>query len=277
VADTKQDVLDMLRELAELVALDEGDPQSFRVRAYESASYGVEGFAGDLKRLPAKEIERIPGVGKSTAAKIRELVDTGKVQKLEELRAKHPPAVVALLRIPGLGPKALRRLREELEVAGLDDLKRVLAEHRLRDLRGFGARSEEKLAAAVARLEAQGAVSRTPISVALPLAERVVAELSRVPGATHASYCGSLRRFCGALRGRRRSPGDSVARARIDLLAGASGVRCRRPYARRPEPAADATGTGRLVEPAMKGEPRGKGRPRRGRALCSSARTCTET
>jgi len=186
----------MLRELAELVILDEGDPQSFRVRAYESASYGVEAYAGDLAKASAKEIEQIPGVGKSTAAKVRELVETGKVQKLEELRARHPAAVVALLRIPGLGPKAIKRLRAELGVASLDDLKRVLAEHQLRSLKGFGPKSEDKLADAVARMDAQGSASRTPISVALPLAERVVAELAQVRGVTHASYCGSLRRFC---------------------------------------------------------------------------------
>ncbi|MEW6268507.1 MAG: helix-hairpin-helix domain-containing protein [Thermodesulfobacteriota bacterium] len=196
MADTKQDVLDMLRELTELVILDEGDPQSFRVRAYESASYGIDAYAGDLARLTAKELEKIPGVGKSTAAKIRELLETGKVRKLEELRAKHPPAIVALTRIQGLGPKAIQRLRGELGVEGLVDLKRVLAEHRLRGLKGFGPRSEEKLAAAVARLEADGGAKRTPVSVALPLAERVVAALSQVPGVTHASYAGSLRRFC---------------------------------------------------------------------------------
>jgi DNA polymerase (family 10) len=56
-------------------------------------------------------------------------------------------------------------------------------------------KSEEKLASAIARLDEQGDVSRTPISVALPLAERILARLREVPGVTHASYCGSLRRF----------------------------------------------------------------------------------
>ena len=90
--------------------------------------------------------------------------------KLEALRAKHPRSVVALLRIQGLGPKALKRLRAELGVESIDDLRAALAEHKLRDLNGFGEKSEEKLAEALARLEAQGAVGRTPISVALPLA-----------------------------------------------------------------------------------------------------------
>ncbi len=92
MADPKQDVIDMLRELAELTMLEEGDPQSFRVRAYESASQGVSGYGGDLAKLSAKELEKLDGVGKSTAAKIRELFENGRVEKLEGLRKKHPPS-----------------------------------------------------------------------------------------------------------------------------------------------------------------------------------------
>jgi len=194
-ADTKQDVLDMLRDLAELTALDEADPQSFRVRAYESAAQAISAQATDLGVLTVKELQQIDGIGKSTAAKIRELLETGKVEKLEALRRKHPPGVVALLRIQGLGPKMLAKLRTELGVASIDDLRHALAEHRVRDLPGLGAKSEEKLARAVQRLAAQGEVGRTPISVALPLAKRIVARMLDVPGVSHAEYGGSLRRF----------------------------------------------------------------------------------
>src|SRR3954470_10301178 len=137
VADTKQDVLDMLHDLAELTILEEGDPNSFRVRAYESAAQSITAQASDLGRLTVAELQKIEGVGKSTADKIRELIETGKVAKLEALRAKHPPAVVALMRLPGLGPKAVARLRAELGVQSLADLRAALAAHRLRDLRGF--------------------------------------------------------------------------------------------------------------------------------------------
>ncbi|HTO08851.1 MAG TPA: DNA polymerase/3'-5' exonuclease PolX [Myxococcota bacterium] len=195
MADTKQDVLDMLRDLAELTLLDEADPNSFRVRAYESAAQAIAAQATDLGKLTVKELQQIEGIGKSTAEKIRELLETGKVAKLETLRRKHPPAVVALLRVQGLGPKALAKLRAELGVASLDDLRRALAEHRVRDLAGFGAKSEEKLAQSLARLAAQGAVGRTPISVALPLAQRIVARMREVPGVTRVEICGSLRRF----------------------------------------------------------------------------------
>ena len=102
MADTKQDVLDMLKELAELTMLDEADPQSFKVRAYESAAHAIEAQATDLGRLTAKDLQQISGIGKSTAGKIRELLDHGKVEKLEELRQKYPPSLVALLRLDGV-------------------------------------------------------------------------------------------------------------------------------------------------------------------------------
>ncbi|HET8936604.1 MAG TPA: DNA polymerase/3'-5' exonuclease PolX [Polyangiales bacterium] len=193
--DIKQDVVDMLRELAELTMLDEGDPQSFRVRAYESAQHGVENYAGDLQNLDAKQLQKIEGVGKSTAEKIRELVEHGRVAKLETLRQAYPPSIVALLNVQGLGPKAVKRLRAELGVESLADLERVVAERKIRELKGFGAKSEEKLAQTLERMRAQNTTARTPVSVALPLAERVVAQLAELSSVSHASYCGSLRRF----------------------------------------------------------------------------------
>jgi DNA polymerase (family 10) len=193
--DSKQDVLDMLRDLAELTMLDEGDPQSFRVRAYESAAQAIATQATDLGKLTAKDLQKIEGIGKSTADKIRELLDTGKVAKLEALRQKHPRSVVALLRIQGLGPKAVARLRAELGVNSVDDLRRAIADHRLQALKGFGTKSEQKLAQTLVRLDEQGSIDRTPISVALPLASRIVARMLEVPGVSHASYAGSLRRF----------------------------------------------------------------------------------
>ncbi len=195
MADTKQDVLDMLRELTELTILEEQNPQSFRVRAYESAAQAIAAQATDLGKLTLKELQKIEGIGKSTAEKIRELLESGKVERVEALRQKHPRAVVALLQIQGLGPKAVARLRSELGVQSLDDLRLALTQNRLRDLRGFGAKSEEKLRQAVERLDEQGALSRTPISIALPHAERIVRHLQEVPGVDQVTYSGSLRRF----------------------------------------------------------------------------------
>src|SRR5688500_5877582 len=193
--DSKQDVLDMLQELTELTLLEEGDPQSFRVRAYENATQAIAAQANDLGVLSLKDLKKIHGIGKSTAEKIRELIETGHVQKVEALRQKYPRSLVALLRLQGVGPKAVRRLQSELGVQSLDELRRAIDEHKLRGLKGFGEKSEEKLRQSIERLERDGVLNRTPISVALPHAERLVGELRQVPGVTHASYCGSLRRF----------------------------------------------------------------------------------
>src|SRR5215468_5380721 len=193
--DTKQDALDMLRELTELTLLDEGDPQSFRVRAYENAAQAIASQANDLGQLSLKDLKKIHGVGQSTAEKVRELFETGTVQKLEALRQKYPAGLVALLKLPGVGPKAVRRLQAELGVQSLDELRRAIDEQRLRALKGFGEKSEHRIREAIARMEREGALSRTSIAIALPHAERLVAELAQVRGVAFAGYCGSLRRF----------------------------------------------------------------------------------
>lgn len=194
MADTKHDVLEMLEELSILTTLDEGDVQSFKVRAYESASRAIESHVGDIDKLTVTELQKLDGIGKSTAGKIRELLETGKVAKLVELREKFPASVVGLMKIPGIGPKAVLKLRAELGINSVDDLRKAISEQKLRGLKGFGAKTEEKLLQTLTRMDANGA-GRTPISVALPLAERMVATLSAMPGVTFAGFCGSLRRF----------------------------------------------------------------------------------
>jgi DNA polymerase (family 10) len=195
MADAKQEALEMLRELAELTILDEGDPQSFRVRAYENATHGIAAHPGDLRGMTVKELQQIENVGKSTAEKVHELFTTGKVAKLEALREKHPPGVVALLGIQGVGPKMVKRLRAELGVASVEDLRAAVAAHRVRDLKGLGEKSEENLARALDRMEGQKPVVRTPIAIALPLATSIADGLRAVAGVSDVCVCGSLRRF----------------------------------------------------------------------------------
>lgn len=185
----------MLYELVKLTSLDEGSPQSFKVRAYENAIAGIESHPGDVTSLTKAELTKIKGVGGSTADKIRELIDTGSVDKIERLRKIYPPAFVELTRIPGLGPKTLKLVRSELGVENLDDLKAALDAQQLRELPGLGKTSEEKIAKAIDRLGLHGKDRRTPIVDALPLARDLTAELAAIEGVTDATWCGSLRRF----------------------------------------------------------------------------------
>lgn len=183
-----------MSELARLTTLDEGSPQSFKVRAYENALHGIEGVSADLGVMTVAELVTIKGVGRSIAEKISELIETGSVGKLEELRAKYPPGFVELAKIPGLGPKTLKRIRAELGVENLDDLRRAVAAHQLRDLPGLGRTSEEKIARAIDRLGLHGKDRRTPIAEARPLAEQLAAELSLIEGVVAVEICGSIRR-----------------------------------------------------------------------------------
>jgi len=185
----------MLAELIRLTALDEGSPQAFKARAYENAMAGIEAHPGDIEGLGKAELTKIKGVGGSTADKIIELGETGKVSKLEALREKYPPRFVELTKIPGLGPKTLRMLRAELGVEDIDSLKEAIDAQRLRALPGLGEKSEEKIARAIDRLGLHGKDRRTPLVEVWGLAQALVGRLASVKGVTAAVPTGSIRRF----------------------------------------------------------------------------------
>lgn len=194
--DLRETVVTLLSELAELTILEEGNPQSFRVRAYENAIPAVRAFEGDLAVASLKELAAAQGIGKGIAQKIHEFCESGRIEKLEALRQKHPPGVVALSRIPGLGPKGVKKLREALNVESVQDLEEAIAHQQLRSLPGFGEKTELKLQAALDRVaRAGGGSERTPVGKALPLAERILHTVRAIPSVTQAEVCGSLRRM----------------------------------------------------------------------------------
>lgn len=192
---SNRDILAMLSELVTLTGLAEGSPQAFKVRAYEKASLGLESDGRELATLSLKELTGITGVGKATASKVLEFVESGSVEKLNVLRKEFPPEFVQLSRIPGLGPKTLMLVRSELGVENVEQLKEAIASQKLRTLPGLGETSEAKIAKAIDRLGLTGKDRRTPIAEALPLAERLVSDLRELPTSVDVEFCGSLRRM----------------------------------------------------------------------------------
>ncbi len=190
-----REVARLLSELALLTELDEGSPQAFRVRAYENAARAVDGLVTEVDSMSESQLIATKGIGKSTAQKIREYLETGKIAKLEKLRGDYPPEYVRLTRIPGLGSKRVAVLHEELGIGSVDDLRRAIDEQALRGIAGFGPKSEEKLIQAIERLGLSGKEQRTPIEHALPIATEVVDALAAVEGVVAVEYAGSLRRF----------------------------------------------------------------------------------
>ena len=195
MAVTNAEIARVLRELTVLLQLEDGSPQSFRVRAYDRGTQAVAELGADAAAMTQAELVAVNGIGKGIAAKIHEYVDTGTIAKLDELRARFPPAFVEMTRIPGLGPKTLALVRSELGVESVEDLKRAVSRQQLRDLPGLGAKTEEKVAKAIERLGMTGKERRTPVGVALAVAREITAELETVPGVAAVQYCGSLRRF----------------------------------------------------------------------------------
>lgn len=192
---TRLEVLRMLAELAKLTEIDEGSSQAFRVRAYENAFHGIEGYPGELTDLDKKELTEIKGVGGSTADKILEFMATGSVAKLVTLREKYPPTFVELTKIPGLGPKTLKLIRAELGVEDIEGLRKAIAAEQLRELPGLGKTSEEKIGKAIERLGLHGKDRRTPLVEALPLARSLTVRISALDSVEAAVPCGSIRRF----------------------------------------------------------------------------------
>ncbi|MBW3561518.1 MAG: DNA polymerase/3'-5' exonuclease PolX [Actinobacteria bacterium] len=188
-------IAQLLHEIAVLTELEEENRGSFRARAYHNAVRALEGETRDVTQLTAEELTAIKGIGKAIAGKIREYAEIGSIAKLEQLRSRFPPGYVELTRIPGLGPKTLSMLRDELGVTTLDGLKEAIAQEKLRDLPGLGAKTEENLARDIERLGLVGKEVRTPIIDALPMARRIVADLAEVPEVQRVEHAGSLRRF----------------------------------------------------------------------------------
>ncbi|MCH5670317.1 DNA polymerase/3'-5' exonuclease PolX [Streptomyces gilvus] len=202
MARSNDEVAALLQEYADLISITGGD--AFRARVYEKAARAVGGHHADVAGLDLKGLQEIPNVGKSIAQKVLEYFGTGSVPAVEELRAKIPAGVRRLTAIPTLGPKKALTVYEELGISSVEELAEAIHQERLRDLKGFGPRTEENILHGIELLRSSG--GRVQLDVAMDLAEDVVGALSEVPGCERCAYAGSLRRV-------RETIGD------IDILA----------------------------------------------------------
>jgi DNA polymerase (family 10) len=139
------DIARRFGEIADLLELEGGN--DFRIRAYRNAADVVEDLQLDLAACIAegRELPKLPGIGTDLAAKIDEICATGTCAALEELRLRFPPGITELLRVPGLGPKRVALLHEKLCIGSIEDLKRAARAGELRELPGFGEKTERRL------------------------------------------------------------------------------------------------------------------------------------
>lgn len=193
----------LLNEYADLLAIN-GD--AFKARAYQKAARAIGDHHTDISSLGEADLRQIPGVGRSIAAKADEYQRTGQITALEDVRATVPAGVRELTQIPGLGPRKALTLHEDLGIASVGELVDAIQQGALRDLKGFGEKTEQNILHGVTLMRQAG--DRTLLGAALELADRIVEVLSAVPGCRACAYAGSLRRM-------RETVGD------IDILAAA--------------------------------------------------------
>lgn len=190
----KATVVKALRDLGLLYQL-KGE-NSFKTRAYDLAADRISGLGGELDALIENGgLEELPNIGASMAAKIKELVTTGKLGALETLKAEFPPTILELLTVPDLGPKKAKALFDTLGVGSLAELEAACREGKVRGLKGFGEKTEHKLLQGIELVKRSSANGRRLLAEVLPLAEEMKTYLAQAPGVQRASLGGSVRRM----------------------------------------------------------------------------------
>ncbi len=187
------DIAALFEEIADRLEIQGANP--FRIRAYRNAARTLGELPREARTLLEKgeDLTRLPGVGADLAAKVREIVTTGRCSLLESLRRELPPAVTELLQIPGLGPKRVKTLYHDLEVQTAEQLYRAARDGRIRALPGFGEKIELNILQAVEAHVNQ--TRRFKLVVAAQYADALTAFLKRVPGVGQVTVAGSFRRM----------------------------------------------------------------------------------
>lgn len=195
-------------EIANLLEIEETNP--FRVRAYRHAARTLRGLGREVGELAARgdDLTRLPGIGKDLAAKIEEMLESGKIKALDKLHKIVPMGVEALLQIPGLGPRRVKRLYHLLGIESVKQLEQAVSDGRVRELPGFGTGIERNILAA---LKAHREIEkRFPRAQVKSTAEAIETYLKQASGVKEVVVAGSYRR-------RRETVGD------LDILVTTSG------------------------------------------------------
>ena len=188
---TNADVARVFDEIADLLEIKGAD--AFRVNSYRRIARTIGDLTSDIGEMAERgELTKLPGVGKSSVAKIEELLKTGRLVQREELIKDVPESLLELLRIPGMGPKKVSLLWHERQIESLDSLKAAIAAGKLSGLKGFGPKGISKIADGIDFL--QRSAGRTRLGQALPVAEQFRAAVASMKGVQRVELAGSLRR-----------------------------------------------------------------------------------
>jgi DNA polymerase (family 10) len=166
---------------------------AFKPNAYRRAARSLEELEEDLTKMASEDrLTEIPGVGDSVAKKIQEVLKTGELSYLKKLRTQIPAGLLQIVSVPDIGPRTAMLLYKELGIENLDQLKDAAKAHKLRGLKGFGEKSEEKVLQGIQTLESKG--KRMLLGEAYPVASAIIDHIVSAASVDLVSVGGSLRR-----------------------------------------------------------------------------------
>ena len=181
----------MLNRIADLLEI-KGE-NFFKIRAYREAVRQLDNLTTEVEDLIRQgRLKDVPGIGEAMEKKIVEYVNTGRLEFLTRLEAQVPPALLELTRVPGLGPRTAKDIYDGLGILSLNALEEAARTHRLLQVRGIKARTEENILKGIAMLK------RTEARIYFPeawiLADAFLATLRSMAGVVRAELAGSARR-----------------------------------------------------------------------------------
>jgi DNA polymerase (family 10) len=200
---TNADVARILYEVADLLEL---KGVQFKPNAYRKAAKNIVSLTKDLREYQKTgKLEDIPGVGEAIAKKVEEILATGNLKYLDDLKEELPAGLLQIMQVAELGPKTAMRLYQELKVTNIEELKQAAEHHRIRGLKGFGEKTEAEILEGLRQLE--GRSRKMILAYAYPVAMSVKEYVAQNAQVELISLAGSLRRM-------KETIGD------IDLLVG---------------------------------------------------------
>src|SRR5687768_13407921 len=181
-----------LQEIGALLELKGG--QYFKARAYKAGARAVAELSEDVgKLIKQNRLTFVKGIGYALAKQIVQLYSTGESSMLNELRGQLPAGIIELSHIPGLSVKKVGRLQEELGISSVEELRAACEAGKVRDVKGFGVKTEEKILDAIAGHEKREQFIH--IHHAWRLSERILEYLATARDVLKAEAAGATRRW----------------------------------------------------------------------------------
>jgi DNA polymerase (family X) len=140
---TNKEIARAFQDLAAIMELHEEN--AFKIKTYQNAYITLRKLETPLADCPLPVMQAIKGIGKSTAEKIMELLQTGQLQAFQTYAQKTPAGVIKMLQIKGLGVKKIHAIWKQLGIETIGELLYACAENRLIELHGFGKKTQTEI------------------------------------------------------------------------------------------------------------------------------------